>query len=161
VLSWAEFSAARPDLAEAGRSLLYQFGVGLAFLSTVRKDGGPRVHPMCPLLFEGRLLGFIIASPKAHDLARDGRYAMHSFPCPDNEDAFYVTGAALERLDRDLREASGRLFWRERPQIPRMPDFEEQRLFEFSIETAMLTRTTGHGDPTPRHTIWNLRSRRG
>jgi hypothetical protein len=32
VLSWAEFARARPDLAEAGRRLLYQFGVGLGFL---------------------------------------------------------------------------------------------------------------------------------
>jgi hypothetical protein len=36
----------RPDLADASRALLYQFGVGLAFLSTVRPDGGPRVHPV-------------------------------------------------------------------------------------------------------------------
>jgi hypothetical protein len=41
VLSWAEFQRLRPDLAEAGRRLLYQFGVGLGFLATVRADGGP------------------------------------------------------------------------------------------------------------------------
>jgi hypothetical protein len=48
VLSWAEFAHARPDLGDADRRLLYQFGVGLAFLATVRADGGPRLHPMCP-----------------------------------------------------------------------------------------------------------------
>ncbi|HEX7268514.1 MAG TPA: hypothetical protein VF256_13935 [Streptosporangiaceae bacterium] len=26
--------------------------------------------------------------------------------------------------------------------------------FEFQVEEAMLTRTTGHGDPAPQHTIW-------
>ena len=33
------------------------------------------------------------------------------------------------------------------------PPGEEQHLFEFQIRT-MLTRTTGHGDPKPQHTIW-------
>jgi hypothetical protein len=47
MLTWAEFAHARPELAEAGRRLLYQFGVGLGFLATVRADGGPRLHPMC------------------------------------------------------------------------------------------------------------------
>ena len=46
-LSWQHFASARPDLAEGGKSSLYQFGVGLAFLSTVRPDGGPRLHPLC------------------------------------------------------------------------------------------------------------------
>jgi hypothetical protein len=32
MLTWAEFAHARPELAEAGRRLLYQFGVGLGFL---------------------------------------------------------------------------------------------------------------------------------
>jgi hypothetical protein len=37
-----------PARSRRGRqSLLYQFGVGLAFLSTVRPDGGPRLHPLC------------------------------------------------------------------------------------------------------------------
>jgi hypothetical protein len=27
-------------------------------------------------------------------------------------------------------------------------------MFEFQIQAAMLTRTTGHGDPEPRHSIW-------
>ena len=47
---WSTLATERPDLAEAGRALLYQFGVGLAFLGTIRKDGGPRVHPVCPLI---------------------------------------------------------------------------------------------------------------
>jgi hypothetical protein len=57
MLRWAEFQRVRPDLAEAGRRLLYQFGVGLAFLATVRADGGPRLHPMCPLVTDDALLG--------------------------------------------------------------------------------------------------------
>ncbi len=154
MLTWGEFERARPDLAQAGRDLLYQFSVGLAFLSTVRKDGGPRVHPMCPLIMDGRLLAFLIPSPKANDLRRDARFAMHSFPGESNEDAVYLTGEARLSRDPDLRDAAGKLFWEERPTIPVAPDFEQQRLFEFFIESAMLTRTTGHGDPSPVHTIW-------
>jgi hypothetical protein len=40
MLTWGEFALERPELAEAGRRMLYQFGVGLAFLATVRADGG-------------------------------------------------------------------------------------------------------------------------
>ena len=31
--SWVEFQQARPDLADAGKQLFYQFGVGLGFLA--------------------------------------------------------------------------------------------------------------------------------
>ena len=50
MLTWSEFAAREPELAASGRSLLYQYGVGLAFLGTVRRDGGPRLHPMCPIM---------------------------------------------------------------------------------------------------------------
>ena len=53
MVTWEEFAVAEPELAEAGCSLLYQFGVGLAFLATVRKDGAPRLHPVCPVLSSG------------------------------------------------------------------------------------------------------------
>ncbi|MDQ3216729.1 MAG: hypothetical protein M3Q18_02515 [Actinomycetota bacterium] len=33
----------------------------------------------------------------------DGRYAMHSFPAEQNEDAFYITGKANELHEPDLR----------------------------------------------------------
>jgi hypothetical protein len=156
MLSWGEFERAEPELAEAGQGLIYQFGgVGLAFLSTVRRDGGPRVHPMCPLIFEGRLLAFLIPSPKSNDLLRDARYALHCFPPADNEDAFYVTGRARLCEEKALRKAADERFWDERPSGQRDPDFDEQRLFEFLIETALLTRTTGHGDWEPKHTIWH------
>ncbi len=34
MLTWNDFANAEPELAEAGRSLLCQFGVGLAFLAS-------------------------------------------------------------------------------------------------------------------------------
>lgn len=49
MIGWSEFVRREPELARQGRALLYNFGVGLAFLGTVRADGGPQLHPMCPL----------------------------------------------------------------------------------------------------------------
>ena len=80
---WSEFAAERPDIAEAGSALIYQFRVGLGYLATVRKDGGQRVHPVCPVIANGGLYVFVgNQSPKIHDLLRDGRFALHSFPNP-------------------------------------------------------------------------------
>ena len=157
-LSWGEFEQARPGLADAGRALLYQFGVGLAFLATVRRDGGPRVHPMCPLIHGGGLYAFIVPGPKQADLHRDGRYSLHSFPCEDNEDAFYCTGRAQAVDDPAIRRELAELFVAERsaPEVPApAPD---DHLFSFGLQRCLLTRTTGHGDPSPQHTIWHQAS---
>ena len=78
MLNWAAFAEERPDLAEFGQEMLYGQGIGLAFLATSRPDSGPRVHPICPLLSNGGLYGFIVPGPKLRDLRRDGRYALHS-----------------------------------------------------------------------------------
>lgn len=154
MLTWGQFREARPDLAEAGRALLYQFGVGLAFLGTVRLDGGPRMHPMCPVIVEDGLYAFIEAGPKRRDLTRDGRYALHCFPPPNNEDAFYISGRAEPKDDPAVREAAARVFWKERGQDEPPPQHGANKLFELFIDTCLLTRTTGHGDWNPQHTIW-------
>jgi hypothetical protein len=133
VLSWAEFAHARPDLAEAGRRLLYQFGVGLGFLATVRAGGGPRLHPMCPLVTEDALVGFLQPSPKRQDLHRDGRYALHCFPPDDNEDAFVVSGRALLIQDPGRRQRATVQFLAERQLATTPPGFETQDLFEFYL----------------------------
>ena len=99
--TWGDLTSSDPAMADAGRGLLYQFaGVGLAFLGTVRKDGVARLHPVCPLLTTDRMYVFVVPSSKRNDLLRDGRCALHSFPCEDNEDAFGVTGRARARRGR-------------------------------------------------------------
>ena len=154
MISWGEFERSRPDLAGAGRALLYQFGVGLGFLATVRRDGGPRVHPMCPLIHDGGLYAFIVPGPKQADLHRDGRYALHSFPCVDNEDAFYCTGRAEAVADQETRAALARLFVAERSDLGVPEPGPGEHLFGLGLERCLLTRTTGHGDPHPQHTTW-------
>ena len=90
---------------------------------------------------------------KQRDLYRDGRYAMHSFPMDDNEDAFYLSGAVCHVSHPQLRDQLAQQFAAERGSALPAPG-EEQCLFEFQLQAAMLTRTTGHGDPEPQHTIW-------
>jgi hypothetical protein len=107
MVTWKEFAAAEPDLADVGRSLLFQFKVGLAFLATLRKDGAPRLHPVCPVLSDHRLFVLTIpTSPKRHDLLRDGRYALQTFPQPKpGSDEFYIAGKAVGVDDPAVRAA--------------------------------------------------------
>lgn len=153
MLSWIEFARVRPDLAEAGRGSFYQYGVGLGLLATVDRRGGPRVHPVCPLIGEDGLVLFVIPSPKRGDLRRDGRFALHSFPAESNEDAFSVYGRAAANPDAGLRERSARQFCSERGDAA-MTVSDDWELYELRIDRCLLTRTTGHGDPAPAHTVW-------
>jgi hypothetical protein len=102
---WSEFAAGNSDMAEAGRALIYQFRVGLGYLATIRKDGGPRVHPVCPVIANDGLYVFIgNQSPKVHDLRRDGRFALHAFPNPQVDDEFCVSGRARRVDDQAVRQ---------------------------------------------------------
>lgn len=107
MVAWNEFAAAAPELAAAGRVLINQFQVGLAFLATIRKDGGPRLHPVCPVFSDDRLFVLIVpTSPKHDDLLRDGRYALQSFPQPNaGSEEFYVAGRATLVDDPSRRAA--------------------------------------------------------
>ena len=129
--------------------------MGLAYLATLRADGAPRVNPMCPILHDGGLYAFLIPGPKRDDLLRDPRFAMHAFPREEDEDAFSCAGIAHRIGKASLRDAVGRRFWEERPTLERF-DLDEQLLFEFTLDRCLLTRTTGHGDPRPRHLIWRM-----
>ncbi len=151
--SWAEFEAQAPGLAAHGRRLLYHTGTGMAFLATVRRDGGPRVHPICPILAEGGLYAFIVnLGWKYHDLIRDGRFALHSFPTPAGGEEFYVTGAARPiTADAALRErvvaATGGA----------LGNHEFEVLFEFSPGRALYTHWENWGKAStwPAFTKWS------
>ncbi|HMK11372.1 MAG TPA: pyridoxamine 5'-phosphate oxidase family protein [Acidimicrobiales bacterium] len=151
--TWRQLEASDAVIASGGRALIYQVGVGLAFLGTVRKDGVARVHPVCPLLTDDRMYVFVIPSPKRNDLLRDGRYTLHSFPTDSNEDAFCVTGTASVVEDDETRARLAAQFGAERSSIGLTPA-DDDLLFELSIDSCFLTRTTGHGDPNPQHQHW-------
>jgi hypothetical protein len=130
--SWSDFASDEPRLADAIRVLMQQYGPGLGYLATVRADGGPRVHPVSPVITDEGLFCFVVDSPKRRDLERDGRYALHSFPPEDSDDEAYLAGRARPVTDRarvDRLAASVRAA----PQV-------DWRLFEFTVDVAMLAR---------------------
>jgi hypothetical protein len=94
MVTWGEFAAAAPALAERGRRLFYRTETGEALVSTVRGDGLPRIHPIYVAVLEDRLVAFITESPKATDLASDGRFALHNQQDPVAPDEFQVRGRA-------------------------------------------------------------------
>jgi hypothetical protein len=104
-VGWAAFAVAAPDLAKRGAK---RFAHGVAWIATTAEDGRPFVHPMTPLLTDGRLLAFIaLGTPKERNLRRDGRYAMHAVLGEDDEE-FLISGRAIESDDADSRALAQR-----------------------------------------------------
>ncbi len=137
--SWNEFAQAAPGLAQAGEGQIFQYGVGLAFLATVRSDGAPRLHPVCPVRSQARLYVLILPdSPKRQDLERDGRYALQAFPqAKPDSDEFYLTGTA-RRID-DL-DTYAQVFGDAQHKAS-----TDEVLFELEVGRAMHTRWEGFG----------------
>ena len=101
--SWKEFAQQAPNLAEFGYG---RFQNGVAYLGTVRPDGGPRVHPVTPIVGEQLFLFMEPTSPKGKDLQRDPRYTLH---CSVEDSGggggeFYVRGRATLVSDTAVRE---------------------------------------------------------
>jgi nitroimidazol reductase NimA-like FMN-containing flavoprotein (pyridoxamine 5'-phosphate oxidase superfamily) len=72
---WHDFDAVEPAIAAFAKQRL---AGRVAYLATVRPDGGPRVHPVTPIIGAGHLFLFMEpTSPKGKDLVRDDRYALH------------------------------------------------------------------------------------
>jgi hypothetical protein len=143
-------------MAAVGRRLLYQHGLGLGFLATVRRDGGPRVHPICPIFTEEALFALIVPGPKLTDLRRDQRFSLHSetSPPPRQDDAFYIAGSVTEVWDKTQRERVDRQVLTEHGLESPWADFEKQVLFEFKLDACLVTLTIGEGGLPAGRTIW-------
>lgn len=146
---WEEFERAAPELAEGGRKLIYQHGTGLGYLATVRKDGGPRIHPFCPILAAGGLYGLLIPSPKRDDLFRDGRAAIHAFPADEVDDEFYCAVLAHREPDPAVREAVAAVY-----RASGGDTNDSELLFEFDIRQALLATYRFRGDWPPKYLKW-------
>lgn len=75
---WTEFASEAPRIAEVFVRRHKATG-NLCFLATLRSDGSPRISPMEPRIFEGRLV--LIGMPnttKFRDLTRDSRFSLHT-----------------------------------------------------------------------------------
>ncbi|MEX1022918.1 MAG: pyridoxamine 5'-phosphate oxidase family protein [Dehalococcoidia bacterium] len=132
--TWREMEAVYPH-AERARRGWQQMPV--AHLATVRRDGSPRIHPVCPHLADGRLYVVVTsASPKRYDLANNGRYALHALDSgePDpafSEFEFTVTGTA-RRVP-----TSEAAVWSAVREVCPYPFPDEDWLFALDIESAM------------------------
>jgi hypothetical protein len=155
MITWTELERQQPALADAGRGQLYWVGLGLAFLATVRADGGPRVHPVCPVVSSAGLHLLVKAGPKRQDLRRDGRYALHSEtrPPPRQDDGFAITGRAKEVTDPAVRRAVRQQVLAERGGQA-WPGFDEEAIFELRIERCLLMLTEPDGGFPQGPTIW-------
>lgn len=105
--SWQVFTQQAPDLAEFGYG---RFQSGVAYLGTVRPDGGPRVHPVTPIVGEQLFLFMEPTSPKGKDLQRDPRYTLHCAveDSSGGKGEFYVRGRATLVSDTAVREQAVR-----------------------------------------------------
>jgi hypothetical protein len=108
-MSWKALEESNPELAEFG---LDRFSNGLAYLGTIAKNGSPRVHPVTPIIGQGRLFLFMEpTSPKGYDLRRGSRYALHS-TVEDVEGRggeFLITGSGIFIEDAETRALAVKL----------------------------------------------------
>ncbi len=144
--TWAEFAGAAPATAALGLKQFEKFHI--AYMATVRKDGSPRVHPVSPIIADGRL--FVATpptSPKRLDLMRDGRYVIHALP--GNDDAeFLIRGRARRATDDDTRAAVS--------ETAGHTIHDNDWIFEYDIQEAMMAywENVGQPDTRPVREFW-------
>jgi len=138
--SWAEFARQAPEFATFGEA---RFSSEVAYLGTLRPDGGPRVHPVTPITGEQLFLFMEPTSPKGKDLQRDARYTLHCSVADSNggEGEFYVRGRACLTDDPALRAQA--------IQASSYVPAERYILFVLSIEFAFMNTYEGES-PGPR-----------
>lgn len=129
--TWREFARQAPELAAFGQT---RFSSGVAYLGTLRPDGGPRVHPVTPIVGENLYLFMEPTSPKGKDLQRDSRYTLH---CAVEDSSggggeFYVRGRATLSADPALRAQA--------VQAASYTPHDRYILFVLSVEFAFMNR---------------------
>jgi hypothetical protein len=107
-------------------------------------DGSPRVHPVSPWIGAGLLaLCFRATSPKIAEVARDGRYAMHSSQPSDDHDGIsgeFMVRGWMEQVSPLHPSATAR---------PYGADFEVA-FYVCSVEEAVATTYPDGGPPVYR-----------
>ncbi|HSQ36525.1 MAG TPA: pyridoxamine 5'-phosphate oxidase family protein [Acidimicrobiia bacterium] len=139
--------ASAPGLAAAGRRLIYQYGPGTGYLATVRSDGGPRLHPVCPVVTMGGPWLFVVPSHRGADLERDGRYALHALTPEEVEEEFRVRGRARRLDDPDLRRQVAAAY--------HAPVPDDHTLFALDVERVLHAAYRFPGDWSPTYTRWS------
>lgn len=156
--SWSEFAKEAPDLAEVGRKLFFPSRpcVGYAFIATLRKDGAPRLHPICVVICSDHLYVLIPpTSPKCADLLRDARYALQAFPPVPNDEneEFYISGCANRIGDGETLQTV--------IQQTGIIVGQAEVFFELLLDRVMYTKLVDQGTPAERpvHRKWQASQR--
>jgi hypothetical protein len=106
MVAWKEFAAESQRIAEVFARRQTATG-NLCMLATLRSDGYPRISPIEPRIFDGRLL--IVGMPntvKFRDLGRDPRFCLHTAtidPYVSDGDV-KLWGDVKNEQDRDLHQ---------------------------------------------------------
>lgn len=151
-MRWGALEAEAPEIVASGRSLLFQYGPGLAYLATIRRDGGPRIHPVCVNEVDGGLYTLVGPSPKRADLLRDGRFALHSFSAEERDDELFLAGRAVHHDDAELLSRV-----RAAQESTGATSSSDESLFEYHIERALYSRYKPRGEPDnwpPEYLKW-------
>ncbi len=139
--SWAEFEAAEPGFAAAGRRLLVgSDGVAIGFLASVSARSVPHLAPVCPIFAGPQLCVSAGAhTPKAEDLRATGGYVLHAFLAANDEE-FQIAGRATEVLDAAERAAVHQA-------IPFAAFKREDPIFRLSVDRALWVYWERVGQP--------------
>jgi hypothetical protein len=134
---WQSFARAAPALAAFGQSCLERLP-SVSYLGTVAANGWPRVHPVTPIVGDGRLFVFMEpTSPKGRDLRERRVFALHN-GVPDADGTggeFFIRGLADVVDDPDLRSVAAAAASYE--------PADRYLLFELGVSEA---RCNGYGD---------------
>jgi hypothetical protein len=141
---WHSFARAAPALAAFGQSCLERPPT-VSYLGTIAADGLPRVHPVTPIVGDGRLFLFMEpTSPKVRDLRERRVFALHN-GVPDGDGTggeFFVRGLAEPVEDPAVRSVAAA--------AASFEAADHYVLFELTVAEA---RCIGYGDvmlPDPR-----------
>jgi hypothetical protein len=145
-MRWAEFAEACPEFGDlaTGRFRKDQ----LVMVGTLRKDGSPRISPCEVDVAAGHLfLGMMWRSPKALDLRRDPRIAVHSVTRnrEGTDGDIKIYGRALDVTDAYLRSAYRGAI---RARIDWAPTEGRYHLFSVDVGSAGYIRFTGDSAET-------------
>jgi hypothetical protein len=133
-VTWEEFTAVCPELAALGEQRFRR--QELCMLGSLRRNGWPRMSPCEPDFIAGEiLLGMMWRSPKALDLLRDARCALHS--CTSDragaQGDFKLYGRARAIDDPALRAQYRETIFARIEWAPTEPNYH---LFAIDVESA-------------------------
>ncbi len=104
--SWGDLEAKEAALAEFGRVRL---DGKVAYLGTVQDSGWPRLHPVTPIIGDGKCFIFVEPeSSKVKDLKANGRFALHCGMTDSSGSSgeFKVVGTAVPVDNRETRASA-------------------------------------------------------